>query len=120
MRSPQQPIGHSESENGPEYRSEQAGELVDPQVGVFGDGIAAAAATGAGPVAGALVVGEVGAQRTALVDLSLVESEREESSSGIALRRRQKRRRCSRRTGRHGTFNSKNNVKAFIFSVAGK
>lgn len=57
----------------PEYRAEEAGDLVDPEVRVVGDGVGTAAA--AGSVVGGSIVGEGAAQGTGLVDLSLVESQ---------------------------------------------
>lgn len=64
---------------------------MDPKIGVFADGITAAAAATADSVAGTGIL-IVGAQEVSLMDLCLVEGQTEQSCDGVPLRRREYRR----------------------------
>lgn len=88
----------------PENGTEEAGVLMDPEIGILGDGVAAAAA--AGPLPARAIVFPLGVQQAEgprLVRLSLVEGQGEQSSRSVPLRRREERRRSHRSsTGFYG------------------
>lgn len=65
---------------------------MDPKLRAVGDGVGAADTTG--PLLDRFFFFRGQSQGMGLVDLSLVKSEREQSSGGVPLRRRQERRRC--------------------------
>lgn len=79
-----------------EYRAKKTGGIVGPELGVIGDGFATTATADpflrrAASSVASVVVRE--SQGTTLMDLRLMQREREQRSGGVLLRRRQRRRR---------------------------
>jgi len=94
----------------PENGAKKARRLVYPKAGVIGDRISATAIASSLFIASVVVFRRRGSQRLSLVDLRLVQSDREQCAGRISLSRRQIRR----------SFHHRNRNKRLIYRSAKK